>query len=82
VPSKTTTKGSPRLLNKAVNLSIRESNFNKSITDHGEEDQIIDNMLPIMHMPHLLQPSLAITEEGSLIPETLSLKDHKNVEVK
>ena len=51
----------------------------KSVTDQGEEDQNIENMLPIMPF---LQPSLVITEEASLVPETLSLKDHKNIEVR
>ena len=52
------------------------------MTDAGEEDQQnLEIMLPVMQMP-LLQPSLIITEEASLIPETLSLRDHKNVEVK
>lgn len=41
----------------------------------------IDNMLPpVMLMP--LQPSLVITEEPTLIQETLSLHDHKKIEVK
>jgi hypothetical protein len=37
-------------------------------------------MLPVMLMP--LQPSLVITEEGTLVQDTLSLHDHKKIEVK
>ena len=37
-------------------------------------------MLPAMLMP--LQPSLVITEEPTLNQETLSLHDHKKIEVK
>jgi hypothetical protein len=62
--------------------SVRDSNFNKSVTDTGDEEQIqnIESMLPVMLMP--LQPSLVITEEPTLIQETLSLHDHKKIEVK
>lgn len=52
------------------------------MTDAGEEEQQnLESMLPVMQMP-LLRPSMIITEEGTLILETLSLRDHKNVEVK
>lgn len=68
--------------------SVRDSNFTKSVTDtgcdedHQQQMHNIDNMLPagVMLMP--LQPSLVITEEPTLIQETLSLHDHKKIEVK